>query len=672
MNTPKFFTPILSVSALVVTLATSVAFANNALVGLWRFDEAEGDTALDSSGLGNNGVLSVMAGEEDIKPERVPGPPGLGGALSFTNNGDSTFPHSMVYVAPSDVLKIGMTADDTWTIAAWTYERSDGFGDFGGTYGRLFAQDGGLSLNFNSGASGDAQYYIWHNSVADWQQGFGVGAAVAPVFDQWVHLAIVYTGTNLMLYRNGNLATQDGAVTSVPVHAAINHSDFGGYHGSLQIGTMPNMVNRNWNGAIDDFAMFKGALSEKEIQAIMKGDFSAYLSGAPTIVTQPASQAVNAGLDATFSVAASSSLALTYQWKFNGTDIPSATSATLLVKAAQQRDAGTYTVLVRNAGGTTLSSNAVLTVLVPLPPRLIGLWRFDEGTGTTVHDSSGLKNDGELTMDDPGGEPPTWVPSRTGFGQALQFQVESAAHSYVDIPASDSLRFGMTANDTWTITAWTFEASDGSGGFVSSYGRLFAQNDGYGLNFDSGSSSSSDSQYYIWHDPLSAWQKGFGTEAGDITPILDQWVHLALVYDGRSLTLFRNGNLGVQNGAKESIPVNAGLNWSGYDSKLQIGSVNNAPADHNWNGMIDDFAIFTGALSESQLQTVMSGDFSAFLNQAPSISLARSGSQAVVSWDFGLLQSTAQIIGGWQDETNAVSPLILTPTSAGRFFRVRR
>jgi hypothetical protein len=119
-----------------------------------------------------------------------------------------------------------------------------------------------------------------------------------------------------------------------------------------------------------------------------------------------------------------------------------------------------------------------------------------------------------LTTDDAQfGQIPTWVNGQPGFGHALEFRVDNLAHSYVDIPANPSLEFGMTANDTWTISAWTYEASDGGGHFVSSYGRLFAQNGGYGLNFDSGSTIWSDPEYYIWHDQLTIWQQGFGTGA---------------------------------------------------------------------------------------------------------------------------------------------------------------
>jgi hypothetical protein len=206
---------------------------------------------------------------------------------------------------------------------------------------------------------------------------------------------------------------------------------------------------------------------------------------------------------------------------------------------------------------------------------------------------------------------------------------------------------------------------------VSSYGRLFAQNGGYGLNFDSGSTLWTDPQYYIWHHQLGAWQQGFGTGSSSIMPVLDQWIHLALVYDGQSLTLYRNGNQGPL-GAKESLPVNAGLAWDGYGSEMQIGSINNSPVDHNWNGLIDDFAIFTGALTEAQVRTVQSGDFSAFLNLAPLLSMTRSGQQVVVSWGYGTLQTTTEISGGWQDQTNAVSPLITTPTGAPTFYRVKR
>jgi hypothetical protein len=265
--------------ALLAASALYTASAAPALLGLWHFDEADGNTAKDSSGLGHDGTLS---GEQGDVPGRVAGQAGFGGALMFTNVGAFSgeyATHAWVDVPPSPTLKIGMTAADTWTIAAWAYEASDGSGGFVANYGRLFAQDGGLGLNFNSGSTvwSDPEYWIWHNSLSAWQQGFGTTAAVVPVLDEWVHLALVYDGQSLTLYRNGNQGPL-GAKASLPVHASLNHSDYGGYHGALQIGTLLNMHgDHNWNGMIDDFALFKGALAEAQLRTILAGDFSQYL-----------------------------------------------------------------------------------------------------------------------------------------------------------------------------------------------------------------------------------------------------------------------------------------------------------------------------------------------------------------------------------------------------------
>ena len=58
---------------------------------------------------------------------------------------------------------------------------------------------------------------------------------------------------------------------------------------------------------------------------------------APTITTQPANQSVQAGQSATFSVVATGSAPLTYQWRKNGTAIPGATGAQLHHPGHEQR-----------------------------------------------------------------------------------------------------------------------------------------------------------------------------------------------------------------------------------------------------------------------------------------------------------------------------------------------
>ena len=82
----------------------------------------------------------------------------------------------------------------------------------------------------------------------------------------------------------------------------------------------------------------------------------------PTILSQPQNQTVFSGESATFSVSATGSPPLSYQWRFAGMDIPNATNSIFTIPSAKTTDAGTYSVIITNAYGTVASSNALLTV----------------------------------------------------------------------------------------------------------------------------------------------------------------------------------------------------------------------------------------------------------------------------------------------------------------------
>ena len=89
---------------------------------------------------------------------------------------------------------------------------------------------------------------------------------------------------------------------------------------------------------------------------------------APGITTQPADQSVTEGQTATFSVTATGTAPLTYQWKKGGTDISGATSSTYTTPATVSADnAAVFTVVIRNDKGSYTSINATLTVTAPPP-----------------------------------------------------------------------------------------------------------------------------------------------------------------------------------------------------------------------------------------------------------------------------------------------------------------
>lgn len=84
---------------------------------------------------------------------------------------------------------------------------------------------------------------------------------------------------------------------------------------------------------------------------------------APSIVTQPANQTVVVGKTATFTVVASGSEPLTYQWQRGTTAIMGATTATYTTPLTALADSGSsFRVVVTNSVGSAISNAATLTV----------------------------------------------------------------------------------------------------------------------------------------------------------------------------------------------------------------------------------------------------------------------------------------------------------------------
>jgi beta-galactosidase len=121
-------------------------------------------------------------------------------------------------------------------------------------------------------------------------------------------------------------------------------------------------------------------------------EFEVYGPLAPTIVTQPVNQTVVAGATAQFTVVAGGIGPFTYQWLLNGANISGAVSATYTTPALSVADSGSlFSVVVRNAGGSATSSNALLTVNAPPPNPTAGIANLALGKPAT---SSGNENAG--------------------------------------------------------------------------------------------------------------------------------------------------------------------------------------------------------------------------------------------------------------------------------------
>lgn len=83
------------------------------------------------------------------------------------------------------------------------------------------------------------------------------------------------------------------------------------------------------------------------------------------IMVQPSNRSVYVGDNTTFSLTVIGDVPMSYQWYYNGTSLAGATNATYTITNVQTNNAGNYSVIVANYGGSITSSLATLTVQIP-------------------------------------------------------------------------------------------------------------------------------------------------------------------------------------------------------------------------------------------------------------------------------------------------------------------
>jgi hypothetical protein len=108
----------------------------------------------------------------------------------------------------------------------------------------------------------------------------------------------------------------------------------------------------------------------------------------PAITLQPSNQTVTAGAEVSFTVAASGTEPLGYQWSFGGTDLDGATDSALVLTNVQIPQAGTYSVVVSNAAGSLASTPVSLAVLTP--PVLTDLTVSNDGVALSFSSDVGV------------------------------------------------------------------------------------------------------------------------------------------------------------------------------------------------------------------------------------------------------------------------------------------
>ncbi len=111
----------------------------------------------------------------------------------------------------------------------------------------------------------------------------------------------------------------------------------------------------------------KGAVRASSLLLLFLGLFQTHAQ--PTIQTQPADITVYEGQEARFTVVATGTAPLTYQWQRDGADLPIEKSATLILVAPELQDSGAkFRCVVTNPTGSQTTTEATLTVNPEVTP----------------------------------------------------------------------------------------------------------------------------------------------------------------------------------------------------------------------------------------------------------------------------------------------------------------
>lgn len=393
--------------------AQTCVWPPSGLVSWWR---GEGN-ASDQAGT-NNGFLQ---GNVLFAPGQV--------GQAFNLNGSNAF----ISATASASLNVG--AGNGMTIECWM-KPSDL------TSGHMIAEwnDGGANQGFQFWISvpeygGVGSVFVNAVTTSGASQFIATSPNVLNT-TTYQHVAFTFNRTNsglAKIYLNGNIvATQNFAPTTLK-------TSYNFYIGNRVAGPGTGSY---YKGQLDEVSLYDRALSDSEIQGIFNaGTAGKCFEGPPFILSQPTNQTVLIGQTADFSVSATGSQPLTYQWKFYDTNLLAATNSSLTLTNVQLNQAGTYFVVVSNSFGPVSSSNAVLMVVPPPPctnpaPGIVSWWRGENNALDEIGGNNGTLQNG--------------VTFGAGkVGQAFSFNGNS---NTVKVLPSASMNVGQGSG--FTIEAW--------------------------------------------------------------------------------------------------------------------------------------------------------------------------------------------------------------------------
>ena len=325
---------------------------------------------------------------------------------------------------------------------------------------------------------------------------------------------------------------------------------------------------------------------------------------------------------------------------------------------------GTFTASLEIVSNDPLVPNAVvaLSAQVPIGDVLVAWWPLDiDGT-----DASGNGFDGTIE----GSVTPAEGANAT-TGGSLTFD----GGSRIDVPFDQYLN----PND-FTVTMWANAST--TGGFASPITSRDDVNGGVSTH-----------GFIIYNDNGGSWNfwTGDGDRGWDTLPagpvLTDTWTHLAISYDSLTETksFYVDGVLAASDTAANQYSPNGTVEME----NLHIGSGQDNGLNFFFDGKIDDVGLFRAALSEQDINTIITNGVGGFTGAArdlviTALNLGPGDGQVTITFDsvsnatYIVERSTDLII--WDEltdnlnsdgEITTFTDLSLPAGTAKAFYRVR-
>jgi hypothetical protein len=276
--------------------------------------------------------------------------------------------------------------------------------------------------------------------------------------------------------------------------------------------------------------------------------------------------------------------------------VAGSTSNSLVLRGISTNNAGAYTVVVSGPGGSVTSTPpATVTVLevTNIATALAAYWTFDEPNGTTVADVTGKGNDG--TMFNFLGDGSERGPGR--IGGSLHFRGPGPGlNDYVQVTANN-----IQPATTMTISGWVWADSILPwASILKNWPTISSNQVHFGLYAADGDLSNELGLRPYGVQFIGPVREG----AGRLLPV-NAWVHVALVLNGETMQLYRNGTpVGAPLAYNGVINTNTLSNTLCMGAKLDGTGLPNALFPSYWQGKMDDMGFWTRGLTPAEILSI--------------------------------------------------------------------